>query len=165
VILNGNILERVVSTKFLGVYIDQNLDWKQPTSHTSLKISRSLGILNRVMSMLTVDILKTLYYTMIHSYFLYCNVVWGGACKLAVNKLICLQKRAVRLLTHSTFRAHCNPLFICLGILKLNDIYKLQIGLFIYNSKHDLLPILSSRRVQPAGLNSRFSFRVKFDFK
>jgi len=53
--------------------------------------------------MLTVDLLKTLYYTMIHLYFLYCNVVWGGACKLAVNKLICLQKRAARLLTHSTF--------------------------------------------------------------
>jgi len=35
----------------------------------------------------------------------------------------------------------------------------------MYNSKHDLLPISSSRHVQPARLNSRFSFRVKFDFK
>jgi len=102
---------------------------------------------------------------MIHPYFLYCNVVWGCACKLAVNKLICFQKRAVRLLTHSTFPAHCNPLFILLGILKLSDIYKLQIGLFMYNSKHDLLPISSSRHVQPGRLNCRFSFRVKFDFE
>jgi len=115
--------------------------------------------------MLTVDLLTTSYFTMIHPYFLYCNVVWGGACKLAINKLICLQKRAVRLWTHSTFRAHCNPLFIRLGILKRTDIYKLQIGLFMYNSKHDLLPISSSRHVQPARLNCRFSFPGKFDFK
>jgi len=35
----------------------------------------------------------------------------------------------------------------------------------MYNSKHDLLPISSSRHVQPARLNCRFSFRVKFDFE
>jgi len=165
VILNGNVLERVVSTKFLGVYIDQNLDWKQHTSHTCLKISRSLGILNCVKSMLTLDLLKTLYHTMIHPDYLYCMVVWGGACKLAVNKLICLQKRAVHLLTHSTFLAQCNPLFVRLGILKLTDINKLQFRMFMYNAKHDVLPVSSSRHVHLARLNLRFSFRVNFDFK
>jgi hypothetical protein len=49
---------------------------------------------------------------MIHPYFLYYNVVWGGASKLALNKLICLQKRASHLLTHYRFLASSNPLFV-----------------------------------------------------
>ena len=165
VIFNGIILSRVEFTKFLGVYIDQNLDWKQHTSQISLKLSRSLGILNRVKSLLSIDLLKSLYYTMIHPYFLYCIVVWGGASKLALNKLICLQKRAVRLITRSSFRAHCNMLFVRLGILKLTDIYKLQVGIFIFSVKNGLLPLSSSRHVQPARINHRFNLRVRFDFE
>jgi len=99
---------------------------------------------------------------MIHPYFLYCNVVWGGACKLAINKLFVSK--------NVPFACWLIPYFVLtvirfLYVLKLTDIYKLQIGLFVYNSKHDLLPISSSRHVQPARLNCRFSFNVKFDFK
>ena len=47
VILDNIILERVLYTKFVGVFIDQNLDFKQHTAHTPKKVPRSLGILNR----------------------------------------------------------------------------------------------------------------------
>jgi len=165
VLLNGTILERVTYTKFLGILIDQNLDWKQHTSHIALKVSKSLGILNRIKALLSTELLKTLYYTMIHPYFVYCILIWGGASKLAINKLSCLQKRAVRILTHSNFRAHTNPLFLRLQILKLPDLYHLQLGIFMFKAKYHLLPSSSSHHIQFTKINPRFDFRKKFDFQ
>ena len=108
VILDKIILERVLYTNFFGVFIDQNLDFKQYTAHTFKKVSRSLDILNEMKSILTTNLLLTLYYAMIHPYFLYCNVVWREARKLATHKLMCLQTRALRLITRSNLRAYYN---------------------------------------------------------
>ena len=77
---------------------------------------------------------------MIHPYLLYCNVVWGGASLTALNKLSVLQKRAIRAITYSSYRAPSSPLFKQLRILKLYDIYKLQIYMFMYKAKYSLLP-------------------------
>jgi hypothetical protein len=46
--IDNNTIVRVSFTKFLGVYVDEDLNWKQHTAETSKKISRSLGILNRL---------------------------------------------------------------------------------------------------------------------
>jgi len=60
------IIERVSTTNNLGVYIDEDLNWKYHASQISLKISRSLGILNCVRFILTHELLKSLYYNIIH---------------------------------------------------------------------------------------------------
>ena len=73
--MDNKILERVKFTKFLGFYIDEDLNFKQHTSHISLKISKSLGVINRVRSILSSDLLLSLYYTLFHSYLLYCNII------------------------------------------------------------------------------------------
>jgi len=131
-LIDGKIIEQVKSTKFLGIIIDEDLSWKQHTSHISLKISKSVGIVNRVKSILCLDLLKTLYYSLIHPYLQYCNIVWCTASKRALSRLTCLQKRAVRLLTSSYFRAPSNPLFHRLSILKIGNIHdRLQIGIFV----------------------------------
>ena len=46
--LNGNKIDRVENTKFLGVFIDEKLNWKNHISYIASKISRNLGILNKV---------------------------------------------------------------------------------------------------------------------
>ena len=124
--INGNIIERVTSTKFLGVYIDEDLNWKHHTAEIAKKNSKSLGILNQVKYILPRSSLITLYHTMIQPYLYYCNIIWGGASLLALNKLVSLQKRALRLITCSYFRSSSNPLFIKLGILKLQNVHKYQ---------------------------------------
>jgi len=73
--IDGKIIEQVKCTKFLGIVIDEDLSWKQHTSHISLKISKSIGIVNVVKSILCLDLLKIVYYSLIHPYLQYCNIV------------------------------------------------------------------------------------------
>ena len=45
VIMNGEIVKRVSSTKFLGVCIDERLSWKPHIAYIKGKISGTIGIL------------------------------------------------------------------------------------------------------------------------
>jgi len=97
--LDGNVLERVSSTKFLGVFIDEKVEWKEHIIHISLKISQSLGIMRRVKNIVSHRVMLILYYTLIYPYLSYCNIVWGSANASSIYKVVCLQKIAVRLIT------------------------------------------------------------------
>ena len=81
-----------------------------------------------------------LYYTLVFPYLVYCNIVWGSAKSTVINKLLILQKRAVRLCTGSYFRAASNELFKQLRLLKINDINKLQTAMFMMKVKNRVLP-------------------------
>ena len=43
--IDGHEIDQVVKTKFLGVVIDNNLNWKEHVSLISGKISRSIGMI------------------------------------------------------------------------------------------------------------------------
>jgi len=64
----------------------------------------------------------TLYYTLIQPFFIYFIVLWGGSCKNALYKLICLQKRALRFITGSQYCTPSAPLFARLKIIRFEDI-------------------------------------------
>ena len=88
--------------------------------------------------------LKQLYYTFIYPYLSYCNIVWGNTYSTYLTKLLLLQKKIVRIVSFSAFRAHTSMLFKELWILKCREIYKYQVGQFIYKYKENNLPPLFS---------------------
>ena len=73
---------------------------------------------------------------MIHPYLMYCNIAWGCAYKTNLDNLFKLQKRAVRLISNTSYLAHTSTLFCRLGILKIFDIYKFQTLCFIYKYRN-----------------------------
>ena len=48
VILDSTALERVKHTKFLGVLIDDCLTWKNHIDCVSKRISRNIGVMNKL---------------------------------------------------------------------------------------------------------------------
>ena len=53
-------ITQVENTKFLGIYIDEKLNWHKHVTHVSLKIASSIGILSRAKSILPLSILRML---------------------------------------------------------------------------------------------------------
>ena len=72
---------------------------------------------------------------MINSHLTYCTILWGCAKQSILDSLLKLQKRAVRIITLSKYRAHSDPLFFQIGILKIYEIYKLHVAAFIRTAK------------------------------
>ena len=73
---NNQAINRVSSTKFLGVVIDEKLSWNHHTNQLCNTISRNIGIL-RKLQFLPRNVLKLLYHSLISSHLSYCATIWG----------------------------------------------------------------------------------------
>ena len=76
VILVNEVVQRVNKGKFLGVFIDQHLNWKYHISMISQKISKSCGIIYLICNTLDIKSKRLIYYGLIHPYLTYCVNVW-----------------------------------------------------------------------------------------
>lgn len=115
------------SVKFLGVFLDDKLAWTDHIDHVKSKIAKSLYIINRSKRYMGAENLRTLYYSMIHCYLNYGIVLWGSANKCHLNKVIVLQKKAIRIVTRSSYNAPSTPLFRSTGIFSVHDMYYFEI--------------------------------------
>ena len=135
-IINGIELERVDHIKCLGVILDENMSWKPHLDVLANKISKYTGILNKLKHYLPIYTLRTLYFSMINSNLNYGILVWGFSCQ----RLIKLQKKAIRIISRSKYNAHTGPIFKTLDILTLDDLFNLNALKFYYKYIRDTLP-------------------------
>ena len=126
------------SIKFLGVNMDEHLTWKQHIQATSNKINKSLFALNQVKNILPQKALRSLYYALVHSHINYCIEIWGNSC--SIDKISKLQKRAIRIINKTSFRAHTESLLKKSGILKTKDMYSQKLKLFGFDYRNNILP-------------------------
>lgn len=135
-IMDNTTIERVYEFDFLGLSLNENLTWKTHIDKIANKISRCIGILNRLKYFLPLEIKLTIYSSLILSHLNFGILLWGYQCE----RIIKLQKKAIRILSLSKYNAHTEPIFKDLNLLKVTDILKLQELKFYYKFKHNLLP-------------------------
>ena len=138
--IDNTTLKRIYETKFLGVYIDAKLSWKTHVSYIKNKISKGIGILCKARKSLTTDALVTLYYSFIYPYLSYCLEIWGACYTTYLNALFLQQKRILRIITSSEWRASTTPIFKSLKILSITKLYTYRILLFWFKYENNMLP-------------------------
>ena len=134
--INGQPIERVTEFNFLGLIIDQHLNWEAHIQKTSNKISRALGIMYRLKRFLPRNILRLLYNSLILPHLQYCIMIWG----YKSSRVAKLQKNSIRTLCNSKYNAHTEPLFKNMNLLKVSDIFKTRIIRFYYKHVNGTLP-------------------------
>ena len=80
-LIDGQAIDEVQKTKFLGIIIDNKLTWKWHIDHIAGKISRGIGIIIKARQYLNKSGLMYLYYSFIYPYLTYCNHIWGATYK------------------------------------------------------------------------------------
>ena len=133
-------IKREHVTKFLGVFIDENLSWKQHIEILSSKISKSIGILYKSRDVLSRQFLKQLYFSFIRSYVNYANIAWASNSKSKLERLYRCQKHPARVIYHKDLYTHASPL---LNDMKGLNVFKLNIFnilCFMYQCKQNLNP-------------------------
>ena len=138
--INGKSLQKVDCVKFLGVLIDSKLTWHEHIKYISTPVAKSVGILSKLKHILPRSILRSLYQTLVLPHLTYCCIIWSGSSKYLSNKLIIMQKRAIRHITFSHPRDYTNALFKSMNLLKLIDLFNLHVASFVHRSLHDMLP-------------------------
>jgi hypothetical protein len=109
----------VPAIKFLGIFIDPQLNFKYHIGTIISKVSKSLFILRSAKNILTFNALKSVYNALIHPHLIYGIQLWSCGNNALINKLYLCQKNALRIINNSTYNAHTEPLFKKCNILPL----------------------------------------------
>ena len=91
-------LEMKDFVKYLGIMIDSELSWKHHIDFICHKISRSVGIIAKMRHYIPRHLLLNLYHALIAPYLNYGICAWGNCPQTYLNKILVLQKRALRLI-------------------------------------------------------------------
>ena len=98
--INNIDIEKVEEFNYLGLTIDTNLNLKNKIY--SNKCSKTIGILNRLKHVLPLEIKIMLYNALILPHINYCITT----CGYQRNRLVKIQKKAVRIKTLSKYNTH-----------------------------------------------------------
>jgi hypothetical protein len=126
--------------KLLGIHLDEHLNFNFHTNFLCNKLSRSLFCIRRAKNILTPLALKTLYFAFIQSHLNYCPIILSSISQQNFNQIKLIQKKAIRIVTNSTYTAHTAPLFAQLQILPYELIVKQSKLLFMHSVEHNYAP-------------------------
>ena len=137
---NDSVIKINDTVKYLGITIDNKLNFEEHINALATKISRSLGVLCKLCHILPKSALRNLYHSMIHPHLLYGITVWGNAFDKHLKRLATLQNKAVKLISGAQWRDHVTPSYLKLQILKLNDLYLYEVAKLMHNHSRKKLP-------------------------
>ena len=126
--------------RYLGIIIDNNLSWKHHIDHVAIKMSRTVGLICKLRHFLPRHTLLTIYRSLVAPYLTYGLTAWGQACKSQLEKLLKLQKRALRFIYFSERNQHAIPLFTDAGVLPLKFLYYEDLANLMFEIRHNNAP-------------------------
>ena len=115
--------------KFLGIYINSNLDWTDQISYARKLVSQSIGALYSAKATVPQKILRVIYFSLVQPYFIYAMSIWASHhSSKEFDLLFKLQKKAIRIVTNHTNKIegkfqHTKPLFKKSHILTIHNLY------------------------------------------
>ena len=132
--IGQHVLERHPCGKFLGVTLDEKLTFTSHVKHIVNKISKVVGMFHKVKLFFPKEVLRQLYFSLIHPHLIYCIHAWGASCQATINPLVILQKKVIRIISGSEYLAHTEPLFKSPSILKIDKIHTFHSLLFMHKA-------------------------------
>ena len=133
--LRESMVDRTRSIKFLGVLLDETLNFTDHTNYIAGKMSKTIGIMNKV-RFLPDHILCTIYHTMVAPYIQYGIKAWYGCPNYNRTRIQVLQNKCIRIIKNLDRRTNTDSERKLLGILSVANIYTLQVGQLMSNIIH-----------------------------
>ena len=135
--IGSGSIQRADSVKFLGIYLDEQLNFSTHIDHITKKISKTLGVLNKTRDVFPPNIRLMLYNSLILPYINYGITAWYGCPAYNRNKIAILQRKAIRLIRNLGLRANTEQHFVALRTLPIDQLYMYQVGQFAFKTVID----------------------------
>ena len=144
-------IERKHEARFLGVIVDDKLNFSQHIRTLKSKMSRYVGVMYKLKGLVPTKILLQIYHSFIQSHINFCSLVWGFSAKTNIELLFSSQKKGIRAVMPGFVRffykdgsppAHTKPAFTNFKILSIHGIIVMNALILMHKLKYfpDLLP-------------------------
>ena len=159
IVIAGTKIERKSEARFLGVIVDEKLTWSRHIATVKSKMSRYIGIMYKIKSLLPLKARLQIFHSFVQSHLNYCSLVWGFSAKSNIESLFTKQKIAMRAImpgyvnhryVDGTLPSHTKSNFTEHNILTVHGIIVKNALTFMHKSDHfpNSLP-LSIRSIIP----------------
>ena len=140
--IRGCNIERCQSIKYLGGQIDELLSRKTHIEFIIGKLFRSLGIFGKLGYYLNQIELIKIYYAFFYPHISYGILGWGSVNQTTLKTIQILQNKTLRIINKISWNDYVanNTLFVQHHLLKIRDIYNLELAKFMYMSSQKTLP-------------------------
>ena len=126
----GKRLYRTSSIKYLGIKIDQHLNWQDHIDNIAIKLNKVSAMLYKVRQFANERTLISIYNAIFNSHLKYASIVWSQT-KSTINRVFIIQKKALRTIHFKGKFDHTSFLFSASNITKLPDKISIEIYLFV----------------------------------
>ena len=131
-------IKNTTETKFLGIWIDEQLKWNTHIQKLLLKLTRNSNLLKLNQNMMPTMTKKLIYHSHIGSHLQYGLLLWGN--NASEEQLLKLQKIQSKCLKYILPKERRLNLHYTLGILNIRDLIQLANWKFGYKLLNKLLP-------------------------
>ena len=133
-------LEEKKSTKYLGVIVDQHLNWSSHIEYIHQKITKGVGMLAKLRHYVPLNNLRQIYFALVQSHINYAILNWGFATPTNLKNIDISMKKCARVMLFKFKNEHSAPLFNTLKLLNFKINFKLKLAQFLWLTKNENLP-------------------------
>ena len=131
--MNTDVISSSEATRFLGMYIDENLKWDKHCQELCKTLSSICYQIRNLKLVLTEDQLRSFYFACVQSRLCYGICFWGAS--PGSRAVFIAQKRIIRALAGAMPGSHCKPLFARLRLLPLPCLHIQELALFVFRGR------------------------------
>ena len=118
--ISGQKIEISTRVKYLGIQIDQHLNWNEHIKNIIPKLTRAIGTLSNIYHYVPKLFLQTINHSIFNSHVIYACQVWGQN-ENCLKKLSSLQNKAIKIINFKQEDFPVNELYNVNGVLKIKD--------------------------------------------
>lgn len=139
--MNDKIIKEVDKIKFLGLNIDNKLNWTTQVYYIKAKLNQCEYLLKRFHFLLPEESLKTIYYAHAFSHLSYGIHVWGPMLNISQQKLLDnSHSRCVRQIKKTALNINKESIHKSMKILDMDNLISLELSKLAFKFKQETLP-------------------------
>jgi len=159
--LGNHQIKREQSVKYLGVIVNEKLNWSSHLKQIETKLAFASSVIYKTRNILPLNTLKLLYYSFPYTHLSYCVTAWVSATTSHLKPIYVKQNNILRNMTFSNYDAQVTPIYKRVNFLKAQDIYKLELARLMHKFHDGLLPSIYNGLFQRSSdlhnYNTRFA--------
>ena len=158
--ISGQKLYTSKSVKYLGIHLDEHLNWDTQINSVLKKLRQNTGMLAKIRHYINSKTLLNIYYAIFNSHLTYGCQIWGQSRNPLNNRIRSIQNKAIRIINFKTSMDSTKQLYIKSNILKINDYISLLNYMLVYSHLNEQSSFFICQIIYPCQINSFLSYSI-----
>lgn len=163
--IDGEVVEQVNVVKYLGVMVDEKLNFNEHIDYIIRKAASKYGMLCKINKFLSFDNKVMLYKTLVAPHFEYCASILFLASKRQMTRMQTVQNRTMRLILGCDRMTPSRLMRDMLQWMPVKDRITLRTLTLVFKIKHGLTPTYLTENIQYGSDVHQYETRRANDFR